>query len=194
MRKIKKHAFTLIELLMVIAIIGILAGILIPAIGKVRESANIAASKTQLSGYLTAIGSFKGEYSYYPFTNLLDSEERLDLSDAANSKIFIETLSARTADTDYAKTSGEGNRRQIEFYTFDRKEFWEDESGNLRQDVLADRFNNKNIVIAIDADGDGLIEGLPDPDDPQTDTVDIRTKVTAYVTSGDDGSPDYYLY
>ena len=62
----KKSAFTLIELLMVIAIIGILAGILIPTVGAVRKQANIAASKSQLSNYVNAIGMFKSEYKFYP--------------------------------------------------------------------------------------------------------------------------------
>ena len=54
---------------MVIAIIGILAGILIPTIGAVRQQANIAASKAQLSAYVNAIQMFKGEYGYLPFVS-----------------------------------------------------------------------------------------------------------------------------
>ena len=70
MKKNKKiSGFTLIELLMVIAIIGILAGILIPTVGAVRTQANLAASKAQLSNYVTAITMFKGEYGYYPFSD-----------------------------------------------------------------------------------------------------------------------------
>jgi prepilin-type N-terminal cleavage/methylation domain-containing protein len=41
-RDAKQHAFTLIELLTVIAIIGILAAIIIPVVGKVRSSARSA--------------------------------------------------------------------------------------------------------------------------------------------------------
>lgn len=47
-RPTSSHAFTLIELLTVIAIIGILAAILIPTVGRVRDSAKDAACKSNL--------------------------------------------------------------------------------------------------------------------------------------------------
>lgn len=46
--KNRRHAFTLIELLTVIAIIGILAAILVPTVGKVRDTAKDAKCKAQL--------------------------------------------------------------------------------------------------------------------------------------------------
>ncbi len=57
----KKHAFTLIELLTVIAIIGILAAILIPVVGKVRESARAAKCVSQLRSTTTAMISHINE-------------------------------------------------------------------------------------------------------------------------------------
>lgn len=176
---------------MVIAIIGILAGILIPAVGMVKENANIAASKTQLSGYVNAIGMFKGEYNYYPFPDAHD-DGGATIPDIGVDE-FVGALSATEPEGGRIEPSDSekyGNRKLISFYDFSDTDFREG-----TEDVeIADRFNNTNIFIAIDGDGDGLIEGLPDPDG--AGTIDVRTKVTAYVLddTGTAETPDYYLY
>lgn len=54
-------AFTLIELLAVIAIVGILAAILIPAVGKVRERANEATCASNLRQIGVAVGLYQAE-------------------------------------------------------------------------------------------------------------------------------------
>lgn len=51
----KRNAFTLIELLTVIAIIGILAAILIPVVGRVRDSANTAKCASHLRSTTTSM-------------------------------------------------------------------------------------------------------------------------------------------
>lgn len=192
MKNKNKQAFTLIELLMVIAIIGILAGILIPTVGAVRKQANVAASKSQLSNYVTAIQMFKGEYGFLPFVDSAATDsETFALNTTGQSTEFIQTLSGREPngsiiDTATARTTG--NRKKIGFHSFSESEFYINDSDVVANNQIADRFNNTEIFIELDADGDGFV----DPD-PASQT--IRTSVTAYVEADNEiGAPAYSLW
>jgi len=194
MRSSKNHAFTLIELLMVIAIIGILAAILIPAVGKVKEYGKIVASKSQLSGYVNAIGLFKGEYNYYPFGPEAYADKGATIPEIGEDRFVGELAATNLGGTPLTSAPTElGNRKLIDFYNFSGSDFLD---GDPSTGKIADRFNNTNIFIAIDGDGDGLLQGMPNPNNPAGTAVQVRTRVTAYVLNDTETSetPDYFLY
>jgi len=58
-----RSGFTLIELIMVIAIIATLAALILPAIGNVRDRARITQVKTEMSQLEAAIADFNAEFS-----------------------------------------------------------------------------------------------------------------------------------
>jgi prepilin-type N-terminal cleavage/methylation domain-containing protein len=69
-------AFTLVELLTVIAIIAILMGLLFPAIGIVKEQARKSEAKTACAGIVAAVKAYNTEYGKYP---VLDNPTAKDL-------------------------------------------------------------------------------------------------------------------
>ena len=78
-----RRAFTLIELLTVIAIIGILAGITFGVVGGVQNRAAISQCRTELAALASALESYKRQYGDYPqagsgaWTDLTSNETKL---------------------------------------------------------------------------------------------------------------------
>jgi len=62
----EKSGFTLVELLITIAIIATLVGLLIPTLSVVRQTAKEAKQKAQLTTIELAIVAFKNDYGDYP--------------------------------------------------------------------------------------------------------------------------------
>ncbi len=69
-KKIRQYstsqAFTLIELLLVLVILGILAAIVVPKFAGRTEQARITAAVTQIAAFSTALDAFEVDNGYYP--------------------------------------------------------------------------------------------------------------------------------
>ncbi|HEX4053794.1 MAG TPA: type II secretion system protein [Tepidisphaeraceae bacterium] len=61
-----RKAFTLVELLVVIGIIAILAGLLLPAVNRMRISASITAQKAEFQTITSALEQYKADFGDYP--------------------------------------------------------------------------------------------------------------------------------
>ena len=68
----KKRVFTLVELLVVIGIIAVLAGILLPAVSGSMQKADQTKAKAQITTLVNAIKQFEATYGYLP-TKYYDS-------------------------------------------------------------------------------------------------------------------------
>jgi general secretion pathway protein G len=61
-----QRAFTLIELLLVLVILGILAAIVVPKFSGRTEQARQAAAQSQIATFGTALDAFEVDTGYYP--------------------------------------------------------------------------------------------------------------------------------
>ena len=68
----RRHAFTLVEMLLVVTIIGILAALVIPKIVGRSEQARVTAARTDINaGIKTALDAFEVDNGFFP-KNLQD--------------------------------------------------------------------------------------------------------------------------
>ena len=63
------NAFTLVELLIVIAIIGILASLTFPVLGSVKRHQNIQNAQAAMGQLETALNAYKDAFGFYPPDN-----------------------------------------------------------------------------------------------------------------------------
>ena len=204
----RRPGFTLIELLTVIAIIGILAGVLFPAIGGIRKKAKLATAQSTFSQWANGVTRYRQVYGFYPnigsvkYNTAADMLHKLEEDPVGTN--FIKAMSAKSAmgvllSGGPAGDRAKFNRNAEEFCSFARDDF-EDPgfSGNdlTEASKLVDRFGNNRIRIIFDTDGSGNLKGVNPPggvwpDDLATlGTTGIPARVIIYTTiaGGDFGS------
>jgi len=87
-------AFTLIELLAVIALIGVLAGLTLAGLGYVQQKSAISRAEAEVASLSAAIESFKMDYGAYPGSVEVLFPELTGAPAASvntNGKVFFET-------------------------------------------------------------------------------------------------------
>jgi prepilin-type N-terminal cleavage/methylation domain-containing protein len=158
-----KGAFTLIEMLVVIAIIAILAGLLLPALFRGKIAAKVKVTKSEMQGLAMAISTYHGDYNRAPVGKTAETEATAavgdftygtqDLpslppirngygkSDANNSRLMY-ILMSQSVDVNLNHVR---NPRKIPYYT--PKHVSGDGPGLSTSDgVLRDPFGNPYII------------------------------------------------
>ena len=98
----KRHSFTLIELLTVIGIIAILAGLILAAVNGAIGKAESAKATADMSAIVTAVKQYEATYGRIPKGSWCNSDGKVTDLDA-----FFKMLQGETSDT--------GNRRKVKF-------------------------------------------------------------------------------
>ncbi len=154
----KKNAFTLVELLIVISIIAVMAGLLMPAISGAQNMAKKSTSKNFMTQLATSIERYKAEYGYFP--EFLTEKDRVNLDDGNAATNLVKALSGRNPDGSRLSDSDRNkyNRRMVNFITFDNANLVK--KNNTWK--IVDSFGNPNIYICVDSNGGGAIKkGYP---------------------------------
>lgn len=141
---LRNRAFSLIELLTVIAIVAILLAIIVPTVGGARDSADRAATKARFDQWAAAMELYRQEYGYYPDiapNGLVDTDR------------FAAELTGRTlTGTSVQGNANWGNTKGLSFYALATGDL--DESG----EELVDAFGNFEIAMRRDTNRDGRID------------------------------------
>lgn len=86
------RGFTLVEMLVVIAIISVLAGLILPTLGNAKKSAMIARSKSEMGAIVAAISQYQTEYSRYPAPDKYDKDKTFGLDNGTSNQEIMAIL------------------------------------------------------------------------------------------------------
>jgi prepilin-type N-terminal cleavage/methylation domain-containing protein len=151
--------FTLLELLTVIAIIGILAALLFPSVRAARVAANKAKTRVQFTQWAAAIEGFRSEYGYYPAfdpSNLVNGNAAPDMT---GDHLFHDILAGKKRDGSVlvsGSPAAQQNKKLISFFAFSDSDLAENQ-------LVRDAFDNTEIAVLVDKNLDGVIDGTDYP-------------------------------
>jgi prepilin-type N-terminal cleavage/methylation domain-containing protein len=140
--------FTLLELLVVIAVIAALAGLLFPAIQSTLERARKVQAKNDLVQIVTAVNAFYTEYGQYPLVGTVSTPDATYGNGGGNSSALLNELRGKTNSL---------NTRQIIFISPPEDATQTNPKGKIGTDgQFHDPWANV-YAIRIDADYDGEV-------------------------------------
>ncbi len=158
--------FTLVELLAVVAIVGVLAGILIPSVGAARAASQRAQTRLQFAAWTVGFEAYRQEYGQYPplpggaAAALINTGAG---TTPAADHWFHDALAGRHRDGSALADSAPENPRRLRFLSFGENDFVSGsdvavgENRNDELQLVRDAFANTAIAVVIDANLDGLI-------------------------------------
>ncbi len=151
----RRGGFTIVEVLLVVAVIAILIALLIPVATTVRDNAMRNKTRGQLAQYATAYEAFRADRGHYPSMGTAGAEFNL----RGNNTVFVETLTGRGLDGNPATNAYalRANPDRERYYTFSAAEFAP--AGDPHRGEIVDAFGNPNIVVVTDRRGDGVVRG-----------------------------------
>jgi prepilin-type N-terminal cleavage/methylation domain-containing protein len=169
--------FTLVELLIVIGIIAILAGILLPVVNGAAKRADMTKAKAEITTLINAIKQFESTYGVLPQPDGItkDNEEIKD-DDFTQLILILQADDGTKTDPLLAPANVNKNSRKTRFL---------DIVGNQRGQ-FNDPWGQKYIVL-IDYNYDGKIATIPPGVGVVTDGDPLYFSVVAY-SHGPDGS------
>lgn len=160
-------AFTLIELLAVVAIIGILVAVILPTLGSARSAAMRSRTRAQFAQWALGVEAFRQAYGHYP---LFDPQGLVNPPGAscapAQPHLFHDLLAGRRRDgTPLPGRSGAPaasaeaqNARGLAFLVFGEADLvpagFPDET---RRHLVRDAFDGTEIAVLVDRNLDGRI-------------------------------------